>query len=149
MEHQGNYLLGLKGNQSGLLEEVELLFVHHKPGSTHNTLDKGHGRIEERRCDMIDTPALLKPFTQWKHLRSVVRLWSKRQNAAGGEPTEEIRFCISSAKSDAQRFGTWIRQHWGVENRVHWMLEVIFDEDAHAFEKATLTRTWPSCAEQP
>lgn len=135
VEHEGNYLLGLKGNQSGLLEEVELLFVHAKPSSTLDHLDKGHGRIEERRCDVIDNPALLKPFIQWKDLRSVVRLWSRRQNAAGGEPTEEIRFYISSAKADAERFGTWIRQHWGVENQVHWMLDVIFDEDGSRIRK--------------
>jgi predicted transposase YbfD/YdcC len=135
VEHQGSYLLGLKGNQSGLLEEVEMLFVHNKPSSTHNNLDKGHGRIEERRCDVIDKPALLKPFAQWKDLRSIIRLWSKRQNSVGGEPTEEIRFYISSAKADAERFGTWIRQHWGVENQVHWMLDVIFDEDGSRIRK--------------
>ena len=135
VEHGGSYLLGLKGNQSGLLEEVEMLFVHNKPGSTHHSLDKGHGRIEERRCDVIHNEALPKAFTSWKNLHTVVRLWSKRQNAAGGEPTEEIRFYISSAKADAEHFGTWIRQHWGIENQVHWMLDVIFDEDGSRIRK--------------
>lgn len=133
--HGGSYLLGLKGNQSGLMEEVEMLFVHNKPNSTHEDLDKGHGRIEERQCDVIDDPVRLKSITQWKDLRSVIRLYSKRQKSTGGEPTEEIRFYISSAKADAQRFGTWIRQHWGVENQVHWVLDVIFDEDGSRIRK--------------
>ena len=135
IKHKGNYLLGVKGNQGNLLEEVELLFVHTKPSSTHQQLDKGHGRIEERQCDVIGNPALLKPFSAWKDLRSVVRVRSTRQPSSGGEMTEEIRFYISSAKADANRFGTWIRQHWGVENNVHWMLDVIFDEDGSRIRK--------------
>lgn len=146
--HGGNYLLGLKGNQGNLLEEVEMLFVHNRPDSTHLQLDKGHGRIEERQCDVIDNPALLRAFPAWKDLRSVVRVRSRRQPASGGGPTEEFRFYISSAKADASRFGTWIRQHWGVENKVHWMLDVIFDEDGARIRKghadqnmATVRRT--------
>ncbi len=135
IKHEGNYLLGLKGNQGNLLEDVEMLFVHNKPSSTHQQLDKGHGRIEERQCEVIDNPALLKSFTTWKDLRSVVRIRSKRQPSSGGEVTEEIRFYISSAKADAKHFGTWVRQHWGVENQVHWMLDVIFDEDGSRIRK--------------
>lgn len=140
IEHKGNYLLGLKGNQGGLLQEVEMLFVHNRPSSTHQQLDKGHGRIEQRQCDVIDDPALLRPFSTWKDLRSVVRICSKRQPSTGGEETEEIRFYISSAKADAERFGTWIRQHWGVENQVHWMLDVIFDEDGSRIRKGHADR---------
>ena len=135
VEHGGSYLLGLKGNQSGLLEEVEMLFVHSKASSTHQDLDKGHGRIEERRCDVINDPVRLNSLAQWKDLRSVIRLCSRRQRTADSEPTEEIRFYISSAKADAQSFGTWIRQHWGVENQVHWILDVIFDEDGSRIRK--------------
>lgn len=135
IEHGGNYLLGLKGNQGDLLEKVEMLFVHHQPSSSHQQIEKGHGRIEQRQCEVIDDPALLKVLTAWKDLRSVVRIKSTRQPSRGGEATEEIRFYISSATAQAERFGSWIRQHWGVENQVHWMLDVIFDEDGSRIRK--------------
>ena len=135
ISHGGNYLLGLKGNQSGMLQEVEMLFVHHAPNSSAEQLDKGHGRIEERYCHVIDNPALLKHITQWENLRSLVRVRARRQPANGGEPSEEIRFYISSAKAQASRFACWIRDHWGVENQVHWMLDVIFDEDGSRIRK--------------
>ncbi len=135
LDHGGNYLLALKGNQSGLLEEAEMLLIHNTPDSTAEQLDKGHGRIESRICDVIDKPALLEGLTQWKGVQSLVRIRSTRQAASGGEPTEEIRFYISSAKADAPRSNSWVREHWGVENKVHWMLDVIFDEDGSRIRK--------------
>ena len=131
----GNYLLGIKGNQPGLEQQVEMLFVHHAPSSTSEQLNKGHGRIETRTCDVIDAPHLIKGITGWEDLRSLVRVRSTRQRVLGGEPTEEIRFYLSSAKADAQQFNTWIREHWGIENKVHWMLDVIFDEDGSRIRK--------------
>jgi predicted transposase YbfD/YdcC len=135
LDHGGNYLLGLKGNQSGSLEEVEMIFVHNKPNSTAQQLDKGHGRIESRTCDVIDDPKCLESLNQWKSVKSLVRIRATRQGATRGEPTEEIRFYISSAKADAVHFNSWVREHWGVENKVHWMLDVIFDEDGSRIRK--------------
>ena len=135
LERGGNYLLGLKGNQASLEKEVEMLFVHHAPSSTSEELTKGHGRIESRTCDVIDQPQLVNRITGWNQLHTLVRVRSTRQAAANAEPTEEVRFYISSARADAQRFNTWVRQHWGIENQVHWMLDVIFDEDGSRIRK--------------
>ena len=135
IKHQGNYLLGLKGNQGGVLEKVEMLFVHNTPTSTAEQINKGHGRIETRHCDVIDNPALLKGITGWKDLRSLVRVRSTRQSASGGGVTEEIRFYLSSATAHAQRFNSWVREHWGIENQMHWTLDVIFDEDGSRIRK--------------
>ncbi|MBX2971733.1 MAG: ISAs1 family transposase [Flavobacteriales bacterium] len=135
IEREGNYLLGLKGNQSELLEMVEIRFVHHRPTSSHTEWDKGHGRIESRICDVIALPAPPDGFAHWKGLKSLVRIVSIRQRVGGGEPVEEIRFYISSAQADAKRFSSWVRGHWGIENKVHWMLDVIFDEDGSRIRK--------------
>jgi predicted transposase YbfD/YdcC len=131
----GHYLLGVKGNQATLEEQVEMLFVHHAPNSSSQQANKGHGRVETRTCDVIDNPALLKNIAGWPDLRSIIRVCSTRQRALGGAPTEEIRFYVSSAQADAQRFNSWVREHWGIENQVHWMLDVIFDEDGSRIRK--------------
>jgi predicted transposase YbfD/YdcC len=131
----GHYLLGVKGNQATLEEQVEMLFVHHAPNSSSQQANKGHGRVETRTCDVIDNPALLKNIAGWPDLRSIIRVCSTRQRALGGAPTEEIGFYVSSAQADAQRFNSWVREHWGIENQVHWMLDVIFDEDGSRIRK--------------
>lgn len=133
----GHYLLGLKGNQGSLEKQVEMLFVHHAPSSTSEEITKGHGRIERRTCAVIDQPRLIKTITGWENLRSLVRVCSSRQATSEAEPTEEVRFYISSAhpQEGAERFNSWVRQHWGIENQVHWLLDVIFDEDGSRIRK--------------
>lgn len=147
LEKKADYLLGVKGNQAGLEQQVELLFVHRKPDSSHEDITKGHGRIEMRHCDVIDNPKALASIEGWPALRSIVRIRSQRQIlSSGSEPSEEIRFYLSSAKADAQRFTTWVRQHWEVENKVHWLLDVNFREDedrsrkGHADQNMALVR---------
>ena len=130
IDQGGDYLLGLKGNQYGTGQQVEMLFVHQAASSSHEGIDKGHGRIEVRQCDVIDDPALLARIEGWPKLRSIVRIRSLRQELSSGkEPSEEIRFYISSAGGSAEQFNTWVRQHWGVENKLHWVLDVNFRED--------------------
>jgi len=130
LDQEADYLLGLKGNQSGAEHHVEMLFVHRKPDSSDEQITKDHGRIEIRHCDVIDNPQAIARIPGWPSLRSIVRVRSQRQVlSGGGEPSEEIRFYLSSAKANARQFATWVRQHWEVENKVHWVLDVIFRED--------------------
>ena len=132
----GDYPLGLKGNQSGTEQQVEMLFVHRGTNSSHQDIGKGHGRIETRQCDVIDDPALLAGIDGWPKLRSIVRIRSLRQDLSSGkEPSEEIRFYISSAGGSAEQFNTWVRQHWGVENKLHRVLDVNFREDEDRIRK--------------
>lgn len=134
--HGGDYLLGLKGNQSGTERQVEMPFVHRGINSSHQDIGKGHGRIETRQCDVINDSALLAGIDGWPQLRSIVRLRSLRQELTPGkEPSEEIRFYISSASGSAGQFNTWVRQHWGVKNKLHWVLDVIFREDEDRIRK--------------
>jgi len=129
-EKKADYLLGVKGNQPGLEQQVEMLFVHRKANSSHEDITKEHGRIEIRHCDVIDDPRAIASIEGWPDLRSIIRVRSQRQIlSSGAEPSEEIRFYLSSAKAQAPRFATWVRQHWEVENKVHWVLDVNFRED--------------------
>ena len=94
------------------------------------TVDKGHGRIETRRCWTIDDPeqlAWLDTAGDWPGLRSVAMVLSERRE--GERVSVESRYNISSLESDAGRLLRATRSHWGIENSVHWLLDLSFRED--------------------
>lgn len=129
-----DYLFGLKGNQGALRTDVELLFTEQMSRnfkevavSRASITDAGHGRIEKREVFAIDDIAWLKQSHDWKGLRSIVMLAATRETAKGIE--QERRFYISSLPADADNIGTAIREHWGVENGLHWVLDVNFRDD--------------------
>lgn len=113
----------------------------------HTTVEKDHGRIERRRCRAIGDPAYLAfidPDRAWPNLRSVVCIESTRR--IGDAVSTEARHYLSSLPADAQRLQRVIRSHWGVENRLHWVLDLAFDEDCsrvradHAPENLAIVR---------
>lgn len=134
----GDYVLALKGNQKGLAEDVQRLFewgrsidfaeVQH---DHVRTTTKDHGRLEIRDCWTISDPRYLgdlRQGRQWKSLRSVALVQLEcRQN---DRMTVETRYFISSLPGDAQQIQNAVRLHWGVENPLHWCLDVSFNEDA-------------------
>jgi predicted transposase YbfD/YdcC len=105
----------------------------HRVASTHQTLDKGHGRLEVRRCvavgelDWLDTLGLR---ARWPGLASVACIESQRQ--IGDKLDTDTRYLISSLPAEAARILHAARTHWGVENGLHWCLDVTFGEDASA-----------------
>lgn len=133
-EMKVDYVLALKGNQPKLLDEVENYFNQAaEAGSEYAPLDEfvkeeqGHGRIEQRKVYATDDLEWLPQKDDWKDLRSIVKLESVRWS--GGKKQQEIRYYISSLPPDAKRLAKAIRGHWGVENRCHWVLDVVFRED--------------------
>lgn len=122
-----DYILALKGNQKEINEEAQSLFKIQKPNSTCEETEKGHGRIETRKCEVITDLKFLDSKEKWGNLNSVIKITSKRVLK---EKTEsETRYYISSLNLNAIDFNKYIRMHWGVENSLHWTLDMVFNED--------------------
>jgi len=131
-----DYVLSLKENQGNLYEDVELLFQDLEKSEYRaysfdydKTVNKNHGRIEIRECWTISDPAVLKHlrgYENWKKLTTVSRIRSQRQ--IGDEKSCEDRYHIAST-SGAKRMLQAVRSHWGIENELHWTLDIAFDED--------------------
>jgi predicted transposase YbfD/YdcC len=134
VEQGGDYVLSLKGNQGTLHKEVELLFDKAKednykdlPHDSHTTVDGGHGRVETRRYTTIADVDWFEEKSKWPKLTSFGMVESQRDT--GDKITQETRYFISSLPNDAKRFGEAARGHWGIENGLHWCLDVAFRED--------------------
>jgi predicted transposase YbfD/YdcC len=136
INQEADYVLSLKENQGHLFEDVELLFNDLEKSQYqayhfdyHKTIDKDHGRIETRECWTIsDLEVLrhLRGFDNWKNLTTVSRIRSQR--LIGQESSCEDRYHIASIIG-AKRLLWAVRSHWGIENRLHWTLDIAFDED--------------------
>lgn len=151
-EQEGDYVIALKGNQGTLHAEAENFFQQamdctpEESGCDYtSTIEKNRGRIEERQIwtcslDWLDAEQLEK----WVDLKTLVCIKSIR--AHKGKTTQELRYYMSSLSSAAQRIGQIVRSHWGVENKLHWHLDVSFGEDLckirtdHAAENFSLVK---------
>ena len=130
----GDYVLALKGNQSTLAKAVEELFIDADAADyvgwsvdTHATIDRGHGRVETRRYFTLTAVDKIPQAADWEKLNMVGMVQSERQ--VNGKTRLEHRFYIGSIGGDAQRFAWAVRNHWGIENRLHWCLDIAFRED--------------------
>ena len=128
----GDYVLALKANQPELLEEVVDSFpMATTMDDTSRTVEKHHGRLEWRVCETIDDPdviAWLDPDQTWAGLRTIARVTATRQ-VTGQDPTTAVRYYLSSLPGDAQPIAVAVRSHWGIENGLHWVLDLAFRED--------------------
>jgi predicted transposase YbfD/YdcC len=132
IERKGDYVISLKGNQGDLLDGVKLLLdtmiAENDPQlDWHETIEKGHGRIETRRCWQTESIDGLPGQFAWSGLRSVAAIESIRD--VKGVGTTERRYFISSLERDAQTLLNTARSHWAIENSLHWVLDVQFGED--------------------
>ncbi|MCC5662258.1 ISAs1 family transposase [Nostoc sp. XA010] len=125
----------LKKNQGHLYDEIEKLF---KAGvsigfqdfkhSTYKTEEHGHGRHEIRHYAMLSgIQSRLDPDSLWSNFNSIGMVESVRQ--VDGKTTVETRYFISSLESNAKQFANSVRSHWGIENSLHWVLDVALKED--------------------
>jgi predicted transposase YbfD/YdcC len=128
----GAYVLAVKGNQAHLLDDIKEAFEDTKTANiqSHSSIEMGHGRIESRTCDVITDTDWVCNQAEWKGLKSIIRITSERTDKASGEKQQEQRYYISSIMPGAEALLNITRQHWGVENKLHWMLDVNFGEDA-------------------
>jgi predicted transposase YbfD/YdcC len=140
VEQEGDYVLALKGNQGNLCKDVEQLFAHAQSvnfvGIKHDfqeTIDKGHGRIEIRRCWAMEPPEFLLGGEKWANLTSISMIQAERR--LKGKIEYETRYYISSLPSNAQKLSQSVRSHWLIENSLHWVLDLAFNEDACRIRK--------------
>lgn len=127
IDNGADYILSVKGNQQELLDQITGRFNKQRPCSTDVTTEKGHGRIETRQCDVITQLDFIDDRELWAGIKSIVRITASRE--AGQKLTSETRYYITSLNEGAVRLGSLIRGHWGIENRLHWSLDMIFNED--------------------
>ena len=131
---QGDYVLALKGNQGNLLEDVSQVFSHAHAtefaGIEHDyyeTQETGHGRQETRRYWVMGQTDYLIGAENWAKLTTIGCVESQRK--VGDTSSCEKRYYLMSLPLDAQRFANAVRGHWGIENQLHWRLDVAFRED--------------------
>lgn len=132
VEHEANYVIAVKQNQPTLYTEIAQLFTQH-PTTTSSacTEEQQHGRLERRECWVINKEKKLQQLhhaERWKQLRSVAKVTSTR--TVDGITTTTDRYYISSLSSGhAKQMLSAIRQHWAIENTLHWVLDIVFRED--------------------
>ncbi len=144
-EQGGDYVLAVKGNQKHLQEVVQLKFGRGRPTAVHaklQTQEENHGRKERRSYTAMAAPPAIT--RHWPDAQSIVRVC--RETNAQGKKSKEVRDFVSSLPPQVERLAALIRGHWGIENRLHWSLDVTFNEDqsrirvGHAAENAALLR---------
>jgi predicted transposase YbfD/YdcC len=134
IDKKADYILALKGNQGTLLEDVELFANEQKTNgfknakiSRHKTVDGDHGRIETRTYTVIHEVEWLQERHDWPALQGVVVVESQRE--IDGRITQETRLYITSLVLLANMIGPMIRDHWAVENGLHWIMDMVFRDD--------------------
>ena len=135
IDMSADYILGLKGNQGTLRDDVELLFDEQMANDfrdiavskTDCKTDADHGRIETRQVVATSDIDWLKRRHDWKGLNTIAMVLSSRETEKGVE--HERRFYISSLPANAEKLANAIRAHWGIENSLHWVLDVNFRDD--------------------
>ncbi len=134
-----DYVLGVKSNQPGLAEAIKLWFDAADAGKIdrpfwdHTQTEKDHGRIETRRCLVTNDVAWLGEQQQhWVGVRSLIMIESTREiigRNSSGTASVERRYYLSSLPVQAAHLAQTVRAHWGIENCMHWVLDVAFRED--------------------
>ena len=128
VEQGGDYVLALKGNQGTLSDDVRLFLDDPATPLLQATqTNKGHGRIETRTASISDDVAWLQERHQWPGLAAVGKITASRQ--MGDRSSVENRYYLLSQAFTPERFNHIVREHWGIENRLHWVLDVVFNED--------------------
>jgi predicted transposase YbfD/YdcC len=147
IDQNGEYVISLKGNQGTLYEDVCSFLAdtdHHEDTNENN--DKGHGRLEQRTAAVSSMVDWLKKEHEWPGLSAVGMVTAKVLRKE--KETIETRFYISSFAISARKLNEVARAHWGIENQLHWRLDVVFNEDKacirndNASENMDIMRKW-------
>lgn len=139
VEKKADYLFAVKNNQPNLYKDIDILFSSIDSGTLpveiweYQTIDKSHGRLETRTYSLLDIQ-LLSSGEHWPKLQSMGRV--RRVCEMGTKKSEETRYYISSKNFEVQDFSDAVRGHWGIENSLHWVMDIVFrDDECRAREK--------------
>jgi predicted transposase YbfD/YdcC len=141
VEQGGDYVLVVKENQEHLFDDIQTTVDKALEGALPakdvkqytTTMETDHGRQEERTYTAIHNVAGIRDHQQWKKLKTVGMCYSQRTVA--GKTSEEVRYFISSRRMSARQCGKVLRDHWDIENQLHWQLDVTFAEDASTIHR--------------
>ncbi len=153
----GDYVLSVKDNQPHLLEDIHQCFAKGLDTdfaglaySFHQESSDGHGRKETHYVHTILHPEGIRDEALWRDLKAITMVFSERQER-GQAATQEIRYYIGSRVAKAKVYANAVRSHWGIENGLHWVLDMSFDEDQcrmrtdHSPENMALLRRLALC----
>jgi predicted transposase YbfD/YdcC len=136
----GDYLLTVKDNQEGLADDIRACFTRALDADfaglefdEYGTEEKGHGRVEKRHYTIMHDPEGIRSQELWAKLKVIGMCRSER--VVNGKTSEEVRYFIGSKRAGARYYGKALRDHWRVENSLHWRLDVVLGEDANRVQQ--------------
>ena len=130
LESGNDYLVAVKGNQPKLLAHLQTFSRHRKPKDIHHSEVIQKGRVEQRTVHVFHASDLDR--LGWPAVQSI--LWVKRSGLRNGQTYCNECYYISSVQTSAKQWQSLIQDHWGIENRLHWPKDVLFDEDKTRLE---------------
>lgn len=134
VEKQADYVIALKANQGALYEQaVDFMGKHLAQLSCFESLDKDHGRGEQRKVYVANNIALVDEAETWKNLRSLVIVERKRYTEKGVK--KQLQYYMSSLTTNPEQMAQYVRGHWAIENKLHWQLDFTFGEDDSRIRK--------------
>jgi predicted transposase YbfD/YdcC len=140
VEQGGHYALTVKDNHPHLLADIQQVFTQALDSDfaglehdTYETCESGHGRDEYRSYTVLHSTAGIRQADDWADLTTIGMCYSKR--TVKGKTTTEARYFIGDKKAGAKYYATGLRNHWGIENNLHWQLDVNFGEDRNRVTK--------------
>jgi predicted transposase YbfD/YdcC len=140
VDQGGHYALTVKDNQEHLFEDIQESFLKALDSDfagldhdTYETRERGHGREEYRCYTVLHSTEGIRHADAWANLTTIGMCYSER--TVQGKTTTEVRYFIGDKKASAKYYGSGLRHHWGIENNLHWQLDVNFDEDGNRVTK--------------